>query len=208
MQEFGQLATQTLTTLINTHGLLSVFILMAAQSIIIPIPSEIIMPFAGFLAERGVFGFWTVVLIGTVGNVFGSLIAYYIGYAKGEEWIRLSIKKWGKFMLVREKEFDKANRWFKKYGQAAAFISRLLPIVRTYISLPAGVAKVDVKLFTVLTFIGSFVWSAFLAWLGFELGENWQTLEPYFRKFQYFMVGLGGFFVIAFLLKHLKFSRK
>lgn len=199
-----ELLSSYLTSFIESYGLIAVFILMTAESALIPIPSEVTMPFAGFLAGVGVFNFWVVVFFGALGNLLGSLLAFWLGSAMGENWIRIAIKKWGKWLLIHEKDFDVSLSWFKKYGQGITFLSRLLPVVRTFISLPAGIAKMNLWIFSVLTFIGSFVWSAFLAYLGLKLGENWASIEPYFRKVQFLIVGLfiaGG---VWYIRRHLK----
>ena len=195
---------QALTNLIQSYGLFAVFILMTAESALIPIPSEITMPFAGFLAGRGVLNFWAAVTVGAFANLTGSLLAYWLGYAKGEEWTREAIKRWGKWLLIRESEFDKAKDWFHNYGQWVAFGSRLLPVVRTFISLPAGISRMSLPLFSVFTFIGSFIWSAFLAYLGLMLGQNWLAIEPYFRRFQFLIVGVGVVAVAFYVRTHLK----
>lgn len=157
-------------TTIENWGYWGVFGLMALESANIPIPSEIIMPFSGFLVSTGVFSFWPVVFVGAIGNLTGSLASYYLA-DKFERWI------------VENKHFDTAERWFSKYGVAVSFWSRLLPIVRTFISFPAGFFKVPVMKFSVLTFVGSFIWSAILTYPGVYLGENWHALEPIFRQF-------------------------
>lgn len=207
MNEITKIVIETLTSLISTYGVVSVFVLMTLESALIPIPSEITMTFAGFLAGAGVFNFWLIVFVGALGNLAGSLLAYWLGYVKGEEWVRAAIRKWGKWLLIREEEFDRAKTWFGKYGQGVTFVSRLLPIVRTFISLPAGIAKMNLSLFSVLTFIGSFFWSGVLAYLGLKLGQNWLLVEPYFRKFQLVII-LAFLGAIAFYLwVHLKRRR-
>lgn len=208
MEPIIHFVTQNLTNLIENYGLLAVFILMTAESALIPIPSEITMPFAGFLSGRGILDFWLVVFVGALANLIGSLIAYWLGYLKGEDWTRLAIRKWGKWLLIKESEFDLAKKWFQKYGQLITFSSRLLPVVRTFISLPAGIAKMNLTLFSVLTFIGSFLWSAFLAYLGLKLGQNWQAIEPYFRKFQFLIVGAGIIAIIAYIRTHIRRSKR
>lgn len=204
MEYITNFFVEGLTGLISSYGLWAVFVLMTAESALIPIPSEITMPFAGFLAGRGVFSFWTVIFVGALGNLVGSLLAYWLGYYKGEEWVRFAVKKWGKWLLIKESEFDKSLKWFAKYGQGVTFGSRLLPIVRTFISLPAGIAKMNITLFSILTFIGSFIWSWFLAWLGLKLGQNWLSIEPYFRKFQFVIIGIFVALTTLYIYKHLK----
>ena len=204
MKGITEFFVTNLTALITNYGLLAVFLLMTAESALIPIPSEITMPFAGFLAGRGVFDFWTVVAVGAAGNLVGSLLAYWLGYKKGEDWVRLAIRKWGKWLLIRESEYDKSKAWYQKYGQGITFASRLLPIVRTFISLPAGIARMNLTLFSALTFIGSLFWSAVLAYVGLKLGENWLSIEPYFRKFQFVIVVLGAAAVVFYIYTHIK----
>jgi membrane protein DedA with SNARE-associated domain len=199
-----QQLTQVLTSFISSYGYIAVFILMTAESALIPIPSEITMAFAGFLAGIGVMNFWMAVLIGALGNLVGSLLAFYLGRYMGEEWIRIAITKWGKWILVHEKDFDMALAWFKKYGQGITFGSRLLPVVRTFISLPAGIADMNAGKFAAFTFIGSFMWSAFLAYLGLKLGQNWQVIDPYFRKFQFLIIGFFAIGAVFYIYHHLK----
>lgn len=207
MEEVTKLIVGILTSFIEGYGLIAVFFLMTLESALIPIPSEITMPFAGFLAGRGIIGFWPVIAIGALGNLTGSLLAYWLGYVKGENWVRVAIRKWGKWLLIREEEFDKSKSWFAKYGQGITFTSRLLPIVRTFISLPAGIAKMNLPFFALLTFVGSFLWSTVLAYLGLKLGENWLAIEPVFRKFQLVIVALGVIGLGLYLRAHLKRSK-
>lgn len=184
---------ENLTYLIESYGLFAVFILMTAESALIPIPSEIIMPFAGFMAGRGFLDFWTVVFVAAFANLTGSLLAYWLGFTKGESWLRTVIRKKGKWLLIRESEFDRAIKWFHSKGQWVSFGSRMLPVVRTFISLPAGIAKMNLFLFSLLTFTGSLIWSGILAYLGLKMGQNWMAIEPYFQKFQL----LIGVFIVA-----------
>ncbi len=194
----------TLTNIIQSYGVFAVFILMTAESCLIPIPSEVTMPFAGFLAGRGMINLPLVIVIGAVGNLVGSLLAYWLGYAKGEPWIRYAIRRWGKWLLVKESDFDKGKSWLIRYGNPVIFVSRLLPIVRTFISLPAGIAKTNLTAFSILTLIGSLFWSALLAWLGYKLGENWTAIEPIFRQLQYVIIALFVLGVIVYIWSHLR----
>lgn len=203
MAEISQWLVSTLTSLITTYGYIAVFILMTAESALIPIPSEVTMTFAGFLSGIGVMNIWVAISLGAFGNLVGSLLAFWLGRRMGEGWIRSSIRKWGKWLLIHEKDFDLALKWFSKYGQGITFGSRLLPIVRTFISLPAGIAEMDTKKFAVYTFIGSFLWSGVLAYLGLKLGQNWTAIEPFFRKFQFVIIGLGVLAVGAYIYRHL-----
>lgn len=176
------------TGFVAQYGLLAVFLLMTAESALIPIPSEVTMPFAGFLAGRDLLPFWAAVAAGALGNLAGSLIAWRIGLG-GEEAARALIRGWGRYVLLSERELDLALRFYHRFGAWITFFSRLLPVVRTYISLPAGIARMPLLPFIVLTLVGSFLWSTFLAGLGFALGENWHTLSTYFERFDVLLVG-------------------
>jgi len=170
--------------LISDWGYGGVFILMALESALIPIPSEIIMPFAGFLVWEGTFSFAAVVFWGAFGNLIGSIAAYFLGFYGG----RPLIKKYGKYILISSEEIDGAEKWFKKYGNFSIFFSRLLPVVRTFISLPAGVARMPFWKFSLYTFLGSLPWAFILTYLGIISGENWKNLENYFRKFDWLII--------------------
>ena len=161
------------------------------------------MTFAGFLCGLGIMNIWAAVLIGAIGNLTGSLLAFWLGRKMGEGWIRMAIKKWGKWLLIHENDFNTALRWFGRYGQGITFGSRLLPIVRTFISLPAGIAEMDTKKFAIYTFVGSLLWSGVLAFLGLKLGQNWTAVEPFFRKFQFVIIGLLILAVAAYIYRHL-----
>lgn len=197
--------------LISQSGYLAVFLLMTLESALLPIPSEVTMPFAGFLAQGGHLNFWLVVFLGAFGNLVGSLIAYAIGFYLEEGVILELIKKYGKLILVTEHEYNRAVKWFGKYGSPIAFFSRLLPVVRTFISLPAGLSEMNVWKFSFYTFAGSFIWSAFLTWMGYFLGTKWNSWEPYFKKFQYAIIVLiviGILWYINHKLKLIKFGKK
>jgi len=192
---------------ISQVGYPAVFILMTLESALIPIPSEVTMPFAGFLVGIGKLNFWLVVLLGATGNLFGSLIAYALGYWGQKKFARNLIKKYGKYLLITYHEVETAERWFRRKGELIAFGSRMLPAVRTFISLPAGFAKMNVIKFSFYTFLGSFIWSALLTYLGVALGENWTVLQTYFHKFDFLIVILGialVAFYVYYKLKKLK----
>ncbi len=172
-----------ITNIISNLGYGGVFALMTIESALIPIPSEVIMPFSGFLASQGRFSLWGVAIAGALGNLFGSLIAYSIGYWGHKALVRKLVVKYGKFILLSEEEFDSAVSIFSKYGQTATAIARVLPAIRTVISLPAGIAKINIWKFSILTFFGSLIWSYMLAFIGFKLGQNWQKIRPMFEKF-------------------------
>lgn len=203
-----ELLTGFIIQLISSTGYLGVFILMTLESALIPIPSEVTMPFAGFLVEQGKLNFWLVVLAGAFGNLIGSLIAYALGFYLEEHVILKYVKKYGKFLLVTEHDYLKGVRLLKKYGDFVAFFSRLLPAVRTFISLPAGLAEMNIWKFSFYTFLGSFIWSAILTYVGVYFGNQWHALEPIYRKFEIviaIVLILGALWYINHKLKIVKF---
>ena len=173
---------------ISALGYFGVFILMTLESACIPIPSEVTMPFAGSLVAGGTFNFWLVVVVGTLGNLTGSLLAYWLGWWGEEAVVRTIIKKYGKYVLISEHEYDRSERWFRNHGELVVLLSRILPVLRTFISLPAGVSKMKLKKFIAYTVAGCFIWSIVLTQIGVVLGNNWKSLEVYFRKFDVVIV--------------------
>lgn len=164
---------------IETWSYGGIVLLMGIESMCIPLPSELIMPFAGYLVYAGKMNFWLAGLAGGIGCLIGSLIAYAVGFYGG----RPIVEKYGKYILISKKDLDMADDWFAKYGDDTAFWSRLLPIIRTFISLPLGIAKVNIWKFAVYSLIGSIFWSLFLVYLGMKFGENWHILKDYFHEF-------------------------
>jgi membrane protein DedA with SNARE-associated domain len=176
-----EIIAQWVINVISFLGYPGIVVTMAIESALIPLPSEIIMPFSGYLASIGRFNLYWVAIAGAIGNVTGSLVAYGIGYWGHERVVRRLIRKWGKWILVTEDELDEAEKLLHKYKDLVVLGSRVLPGIRTVISLPCGVARLPLYRFIIMTFIGSLIWSYFLAWIGFKLGENWDTLGPYFH---------------------------
>lgn len=160
---------------ISNMGYLGIFFLMVAESALIPIPSEVIMPFSGYLVSTGRLDPILTTLAGAIGNLVGSLIAYVIGVKLGREFIT----KYGRYVLLKKSHLEWTESYFKKYGDRSTFVSRLLPAIRTYISLPAGVAKMNLKKFSAYTFAGSLIWSAMLTYVGMTLGEQWTRIRHY-----------------------------
>ncbi|TRZ80416.1 MAG: DedA family protein [Nitrosopumilales archaeon] len=179
---------------ISNSGYLGIFALMIAESALIPIPSEIIMPFSGYLVSTGKFNPILVIIAGSIGNLVGSLIAYTIGIKLGRE----IILKYGKYILIKKSHLDLTESYFKKYGDRSTFVSRLLPAIRTYISLPAGIAKMNLKKFALYTFAGSIIWSTMLTYVGVVLGEEWTKI----RHYSHYIDGLviAGIIVIAVII--------
>jgi membrane protein DedA with SNARE-associated domain len=164
-----------ITDYLGAYGYPAVFVLMVLESACIPIPSEVTMVFGGFLVSRGDLDFFWVAMIGTIANVVGSWIAYAVGAWGG----RPLIERWGRYVFLRKHELDRAHEWFERRGEMAVFVSRLLPVIRTFISLPAGVARMPFGKFTLYTFLGCLPWTFALTWAGLVLGENWETVLRY-----------------------------
>ncbi len=193
--------------LIQSTGYLGIFILMMLESTLIPIPSEVVMPFSGFLVGQHHLSFIWVVIAGTLGNLVGSLIAYGIGFWLEENLVLSVISKYGKFLLLSTHDYEKSKKWFTTYGDKAVLISRVLPVDRTFISLPAGIYAMNIKKFSLYTIIGSLFWSIFLTSIGYYLGSKWNSFEGYFRKFDIAIV-IGIVLLAGFYIYHKRSSMK
>ena len=180
---------------ISTLGYAGIVLLMAIESACIPLPSEIIMPFSGYLVYTGRFNIWLVSVAGAFGCVVGSLVAYWVGMYGG----RPLIEKYGRYVLISHHDLDFADRWFARFGEVIVFASRLLPVIRTFIAFPAGVARMNLKKFVIYTFAGSLPWCLGLAYVGQKLGEQWDknpTLKTLFHRFD-FLIGIALVVAVA-----------
>ena len=175
---------------IASYGYLAIFVLMVAESACIPVPSEVTMVFGGALAAGAVAGahlnLALVIAVGVAGNVVGSYIAWGVGAYGG----RSAWRRWGKYVLLRPGDIDRADRWFDRHGTKAVFFGRLLPVVRTFISLPAGIARMNPARFGVYTLAGCIPWTAALAWAGYAVGANWQHVAGAFHGATYAIAGV------------------
>ena len=190
-------------SVISAMGYGGIVLLMAIESACIPLPSEVIMPFSGYLVYTGRFGLFWVATFGAIGCNVGSLIAYYIGYYGG----RPLVERYGSYIFLNKNELEWADRFFEKRGDWAVFIARLLPVVRTVIALPAGIARMKQVRFHVFTFLGSWPWCFFLAWIGERLGEKWHTdprLKEWFHRFDAVILGIILVGVVWFVWTHWK----
>ncbi|OGZ26616.1 MAG: alkaline phosphatase [Candidatus Nealsonbacteria bacterium RIFCSPLOWO2_12_FULL_39_31] len=185
---------------IDFLGYPGVFFLMLVESCGIPMPSEIIMPFSGFLVAEGKMNFWAVSFVGAFANLAGSLIAYWIGLKGG----RALIEKYGKYVLISKRDLDLADRWFMRFGNWTVFFGRLLPVVRTYISFPAGVAKMEMKRFSLYTFAGALLWSILFTWLGVKMGDNWGQIREKLHNFDLAIVVLIVIGITWYVWRHIK----
>jgi len=180
---------------ISFLGYPGIVFLMSLESACLPVPSEIVLPFSGFLVYRGAFDLLFASLAGTLGCLLGSVVAYYFGLKKG----RNLIKNHGKYFFLNEDHLELAEKWFHKYGDKAIFFTRLMPIVRTFISLPAGIGKMNFKKFVIYTILGSFPWCFALVYAGFLLGPYWMNIINLFHKFDIFIImGLIGMIIFYF----------
>lgn len=165
---------------VSSLGYFGIILMMGIESACIPLPSEVIMPFGGYLVYKNpdMYNVWLMGVAGALGCVWGSAVAYWAGKYGGRPFV----EKYGRYILVRHKDLDKADAWFAKHGDAAIFFSRLLPVVRTFISFPAGISGMRFGRFVIYTFLGSFPWCLGLAWAGMALGSQWDSaLKRYFH---------------------------
>ena len=191
---------------ISQLGYAGVILLMAIESACIPLPSEIIMPFSGYLVSRGEFNLWLVGVAGAFGCVIGSLVAYWVGMYGG----RPLVEKYGRYLLVSSHDLDLADRWFDRFGEVIVFASRLLPAIRTFIAFPAGVARMNIKKFVVYTFAGSLPWCIGLAYIGQRLGEKWDkdpTLKNLFHRFDFLIGILIAAAIVWWVWRHIRHLR-
>jgi membrane protein DedA with SNARE-associated domain len=189
---------------ISSLGLPGIAVLMAIESACIPLPSEVIMPFAGYLVYTGRFpSLWMVALLGAIGCNLGSVLAYEIGAFGG----RPLIERYGRYILMNRHDLDVSDRFFQKYGSITVFIGRLLPVIRTFIALPAGIARMPRLRFHVYTFVGSYPWCYALAYVGMKLGERWESdprLKQWLHRFDALIVLVLIAGIVWFVRNHLK----
>lgn len=200
------MATQILSVIanwimgvINSLGYGGVILLMAIESANIPLPSEIIMPFSGFLISKGIFSLPLVAFAGAAGCTIGSILSYFLGAYGG----RPLVEKYGKYILVSHRDLDLADRWFTKRGEVTVFVGRLLPVVRTFISFPAGISRMPFGRFVLYSFLGSLPWSWVLAYIGQKMGENWESLRAYFHGADWIILGLIVLGMVWWVRRHL-----
>lgn len=185
-------------SVISTLGYFGVMMLMAIESACIPLPSEVIMPFSGYLVHTGQFDLWLVALTGALGCNVGSAIAYEIGYYGG----RPLVERYGSYVLLGQHELEWTDRFFARFGDATVLISRMLPVIRTFIALPAGIGRMPRLRFHIYTFIGSFPWCLGLAYLGMKAGQHWDYLGKYFHQFDKVIGAIILIGVIWFVWSH------
>ena len=185
---------------ISVGGYAGVFVLMALESMIAPVPSEVVMPFAGYLVLQGKFNFWLALLASSIGSIFGSLLSYYMGSYGGRPFIL----KFGKYLLLEEEHLKWTEKWFKKQGDKTIFISRFVPVVRHLISIPAGIARMAIHKFIFYTFAGATMWNLILLYAGFKLGSHWGKIHQYSKELDIIFVIGVVLFLAYFVWKHHK----
>ncbi|MBU5537271.1 MAG: DedA family protein [Candidatus Aenigmarchaeota archaeon] len=195
-----EILARLITSFISQIGYIGVFFLMVLESALIPIPSEVIMPFSGFLVSTGEFNLLYVLIAGVIGNLVGSVITYYLGLSIG----RTFVLRYGKYLLIDENHLELAESWFRKFGDKIILVSRNLPAVRTYISLPAGISKMNVFKFAIYTLIGSVPWNFALLYSGVLLGKNWETVLRYTTILDGIVIAIIIILVIWWLRKRIK----
>ena len=191
---------QLIRNTVASWGYLGIIIMMAIESANIPLPSEAIMPTAGLLVQQGKLNFHLAALSGAIGCVVGSIPSYFLGLVGGRPFI----ESHGKWFLLKEKDLETADKWVKRWGDWTFFICRMLPVVRTFISFPAGVLKAHFWVFTLFTFIGSLVWCYFLTWVGIKFGENMEVFIGLWHKFDIAIVLVGTLGFSYYLYHHLR----
>ncbi|MBV8119803.1 MAG: DedA family protein [Alphaproteobacteria bacterium] len=202
----ASLAVFVVATISGT-GYLGIVGLMAIESACIPLPSEIIMPFSGYLASTGRFDLFFVATAGALGCNIGSTVAYAVGRYGG----RPLVERWGPYILVSRRDLGAADRFFARWGGTAVLVGRLLPVIRTFIALPAGIARLPQLKFQVYTFVGSWPWCFALAYIGYRLGQQWdidQRLHAFFQRFDWLAVALILIGAGWYVWRHLRRGRE
>lgn len=197
-----------LEALYERFGYLGVVIAMAIESAAIPLPSELILPFAGWSVSKGLtepltsstWTYWGAVIAGVVGNTVGSLASYAVGAYGG----RPLVERYGKYVLISHHDLELADRWFARYGEATVFFSRMLPIVRTFISVPAGIARMPLWRFTLFSILGAIPWVMLLVWGGMQLGDHWLELKHNLRGLDYLIAAVILLGVGLFVWRHVR----
>ena len=190
--------------IIETLGYPGLTALVALESVFPPIPSEVILPLAGFLAGQGRFSFVLALAATTLGSLLGALVLYGVGAAAGKRRVRRLVEQYGQWALLTPDDLTKAESWFDRYGSIAVFTGRLAPIVRSLVSIPAGYNRMPLSRFLLLTAIGSALWNGVLITLGWALGESWRNIEQYVDWLQYLVIAAVAFLVARFVWQRLR----
>jgi membrane protein DedA with SNARE-associated domain len=196
-----------LVNIIEVLGYPGVALAMFVESFFAPIPSEIILPFSGFVASQGSLNIYIVILVATLAAYLGTLPFYFIGLW-GEEYVHKFLEKYGKYLFISEKDMDSGYKAFEKFGYGIVFLGRLIPIVRTVISFPAGASKMKFGLFSAFTLVGTLIWSSLLAYGGYLLGENWLFVSEFIERYERIILMILFTVVAWYFWRGFKRSRK
>ena len=193
---------------IEQLGYLGVALLVVAENVFPPIPSEIVLPFAGFVAQRGSESVVIMILAATVGSVIGALIMYWIAAVIGDERLHAFTRRFGKWVQIREADLTRAEEWFDRHATSAVLIGRCVPLIRSVVSIPAGFRRMKLIPYIAYTFLGSLVWNIALVGAGAVLGDNWERVEPVIATFQWIVIavilaGLARFVFVVYRRKSL-----
>ena len=196
--------------LVSDLGYPGIVLAMAVENLFPPIPSEAVMPMAGYLTTTGRFNLWLTILTGVLGSLIGAVVLYYIGIWVGNLAFRKFLNRYGRFFMTTSKDLEAAEKWFEKHGEKSVLFCRMIPIVRSIISIPAGFTKMPLKKFMIFTTIGTTAWTTFLTVVGVVLGENWERIGPVMKKFDVVVIGVivvaGGCYVFRKLRDRGKMS--
>lgn len=188
-------------------GYLGIAFLIVLENLVPPIPSELVLPFAGYLIDRGVYSPVGVFTAATTGSLVGALILYGLGAWFGEDRVRAFVRRFGRWLFLREADVDRAEQWFIRHGAKAVLFGRLVPVVRSLVSLPAGVARMPILPFVLFTVVGSGVWNAILIGFGWYLGTRWETVLEYISFLEYATIALIVFLVLRFVWRRVRARR-
>lgn len=209
----GDLLSQladTIQEIIKTAGYPGITLVMFLENVFPPIPSELVMPFAGFLTADGELNFFGIWIAGTIGSVLGAVVLYYLGRWASDSVVRNFLRKYGRWVTVSEKDYDRALSYFDRYGEIIIFVGRLIPIIRSIISIPAGADHMPMPRFLLFTTLGASIWTGILAYAGRALGENWEDVMHFVEQYQQvtMVVLVIGFVVLAGWWLYYKFNSR
>jgi membrane protein DedA with SNARE-associated domain len=202
---------EAIRSVIETFGYFGIILVMALENVFPPIPSELVMPLAGFMAREGIFNIWGVILAGMIGSVLGAVVLYYFGAWANETIVRRFIRRWGRYAFVSEQDLDVSLGFFSRYGELVIFFGRLIPLVSSLISIPAGMDRMPMPKLLFYTVLGTTLWSAFLSYMGWLLQANWDQVAGYIEQYQRVVLVLIALAVVFFLYRRViapRFARR
>jgi len=185
-------------SVVSSMGYPGLVMVMFLENIFPPIPSEVILPLAGSLALEGRFTLWGVTAVGSMGSMAGALVFYALGYLFGEPRVRFLMRRYGRWLMLSEADLDKALEWFDRYGERVIFFGRMVPIVRSLISIPAGIASMNLAVFCLYTAIGTGIWSFLLTFAGYLLGKSWPLVSDWVSRYEKAAIVIGIVAIVAF----------